>query len=138
MKYIICFLLLVSCATSFAQLPYEKERVTTDKEVNLKRDPMSPLRGISYNGDVYYIEKDFKTITAYKASGGIKWQVDISKVVECPCVGEPGIKYIMIGNQMVYGDVFEIKDNELFVVYAKHDFAKINIETGIAKYLGAD
>jgi hypothetical protein len=96
------------------------------------------MRGINYKNIIYYIEKDLETITAYQENGSIKWQMQMKDIFECPCVGEPGIRFIMIGNQMVYGDVFDIKDDELFIVYAKHDFAKININTGEAIYLGAD
>lgn len=116
----------------FAQdLPYDVTRVTEEKEINLIHpDYDHRLRGIKHNDIVYYIDNSLEKVTAFKADGSIKWQVNIDDVFKCPYMGQPGIWFVMIGNQMVYGDVFGITHEELFIVYAKHDLLKLTLKQG--------
>ncbi|MES2487726.1 MAG: hypothetical protein V4581_17495 [Bacteroidota bacterium] len=135
---LVLFLILLRSSAFAQDAPYDAKKVYEGKEINLKADPKTDMRGILYKDNIYYIEDNLETITAYKADGSIIWQTNMQDVFNCPCVGKPGIRLMMIGDEIVNENTFDVNENELFVIYAKHDFAKINIYTGVGTYLGSD
>jgi len=139
MKFPVVLFLAFLYNSAFAQdPPYDTKKVNEGKVINLAADQQIEIQGILYKNIIYYIEDNFEIITAYNTDGTIIWQTNMQDIFNCPCVGKPGIRLIMIGNEMVCGNTFDVNENELFIIYAKHDFAKINIYTGIGTYLGSD
>ena len=72
------------------------------------------------------VESDGRTVTALDRDGKAKWSVDV--IAECgvPDVGEPVIRDI------------KIEGTQVRVVFGKHSFASIDIETGQVTFLGSD
>ena len=131
MKYLIFCLALYSniLLAQVERLPYDVNKVTEEMQLNLRE---TEKRGIEYQGIVYYVENNLKTIKAYRKDGSVKWKVRVSRYIK-PAVGKKEIRYIEVKQDMSNPKLYW-----LFIVYAKHDFASINIETGKLYYMGAD
>jgi hypothetical protein len=83
------------------------------------------MRGIKNNNTVYYIEKDFQTLSAYE-NEKLKWQTNIISVCGKPSAGKSEIR------------VVKPEIDKLLIVFGKHSFAEVDIKNGKTKYLGAD
>ncbi|RZJ32950.1 MAG: hypothetical protein EOO51_15285 [Flavobacterium sp.] len=76
------------------------------------------LKGLEYVGKItFYLEKKTQTILAYQ-NGKIKWKKEVLKVCGKPTIGKSEIRDIRIENKY------------LKIVYGKHSFAEIEVETG--------
>jgi hypothetical protein len=81
---------------------------------------------LEYIGNItFYLEKKTQTMLAYK-NGKIKWKSNVIKVCAKPAVGKSEISDI------------QIEHNGLKIVYGKHSFAKIVLETGEVICEGSD
>jgi hypothetical protein len=122
-NYLLGLLFAFQAATAQDKAAYDKSKISTEAELN---SGSTNKRGIeSKTGIIYYIEKDKKTITAYEKSK-IKWQTDIIEVCGRPAVGKPEIRYLRLDKET------------LKIVFGKHSFASVDINTGKATYLGTD
>jgi len=72
------------------------------------------------------VEADGRTVTAVDRDGKIRWSVDVIAERGEPFVGDPLIRDVKVEQERVN------------VVFGKHSFASIDIETGKVSYLGAD
>jgi hypothetical protein len=76
------------------------------------------LEGIEYAGKItFYLEKKTQTKLAYQ-NGKVKWKKEVTKVCGQPIVGKSEIREI------------RIQKNYLKIVYRKHSFAEIEVQTG--------
>lgn len=73
----------------------------------------------------YGLNKDSTAIVAYY-DGKIKWEANVLSFCGEPFVGEKKIRY------------YRAEGKIIDVVYGKHDFASIDINTGRITCLGAD
>ena len=101
---------------------YDVKQLTKKSELNLA---FSKCKGIEDKNNVYFIEIDNQTLSAYE-NGKLKWKTNIIKAWGIPKVGEPKIKYI------------KINGNVINVTFGKHSWAEVNIKNGITKFIGAD
>lgn len=100
------FFLLLIFQTSFSQ---------TNETIS---EGFTKLEGLEYTGNItFYLEKETQTILAYQRRK-IKWEKSIMKVCEKPSVGKTKIREVRIENKY------------LKIVYGKHSFVRIEIETG--------
>ena len=84
------------------------------------------LEGLEYVGKTtFYFEKKTQTVLAYQ-NGKVKWKKEIIKVCGKPSVGKSEIREI------------RIEDKNLKIVYGKHSFARIEVETGKVTCEGQD
>jgi len=102
---------------------FEKEIITQQTKLNLST---TKKRGIETESkEIYFVEKDNQTISAFK-HGKLKWRTNVIEKFGKPKVGKLEIRFI------------EIRENKVFVVFGKHSFAEIKISSGKTKYIGAD
>lgn len=94
--------------------------ISKGSEINFAK---TQKRGIKKNNIIYYVENDLQTISAYKRSK-LKWQTNVISVCGKPKVGEPEIRYIGYNT------------NKLLIVMGKHNFAEIDINSGITTLVG--
>ena len=73
----------------------------------------------------YGLNKDSTAIVAYQG-GKIKWEANVLSFCGEPFVGEKKIRYYRVAGKIID------------VVYGKHDFASIDVNTGKITCLGAD
>lgn len=100
---------------------YNDALISKGSEINFAK---TQKRGIKKNNIIYYVENDLQTISAYK-SNKLKWQTNVISVCGTPKRGEPQIRYVG------YNDT-----NKLLIVMGKHNFAEIDINSGITKLVG--
>src|SRR5689334_19476256 len=106
--FLLCLSLLYGCI-SCTQLPYEKKKVSKDKELNLTA---TDKQGISDAGFVYYVESDRKNISAYQ-NDKLRWRTNVIDSYHFDIVGLPQIRFI------------KLEDKTLHIVFGKHNFADI-------------
>ncbi len=94
--------------------------ISKESEINFAK---TQKRGIKKNNIVYYVENDLQTISAYKRSK-LKWQTNVISVCGKPKFGEPEIRYVGYNT------------NKLLIVMGKHNFAEIDIDSGLTKLVG--
>jgi hypothetical protein len=94
--------------------------ISKNSEINFAK---TQKRGIKKNNIVYYVENDLQTISAYKRSK-LKWQTNVISVCGKPKVGEPQIRYVGYNT------------NKLLIVMGKHNFAEIDVNSGITTLVG--
>lgn len=76
------------------------------------------LEGLEYTGNItFYFEKKTQTILAYQ-DGKVKWKEKVIEVCGKPSVGKSEIRKI------------QITSKGLKIIYGKHSFARIEVETG--------
>ena len=113
------FILQTSCAQERA---YDQTKVSSKIETSID----NTYRGIkSKTGIIYYVEKDNRTLTAYK-NDKIIWQTDIISVCGKPLVGSPEIRYI------------KLERNIISVTFGKHSYANVDINNGKTTFGAAD
>ncbi|WP_264554127.1 hypothetical protein [Flavobacterium sp. N2038] len=105
--------------TGIAQ-KYNDALISKNSEINFAK---TQKRGIKKNNIVYYVEDDMQTISAYKRSK-LKWQTNVISVCGEPKKGEPQIKYVGYNS------------DKLLVVIGKHNFAEIDINSGVTTLVG--
>lgn len=114
MKYItaICACLLVcGCAC-------QRQQATVVPKTLTVTDAPS---GISL-----YLDDNAQILTAQSKDGKTLWSVDVIKECGAPAVGEPKIRNVTIQKRNVN------------VVFGKHSFATVDLESGEIEYQGAD
>jgi hypothetical protein len=113
---------IVFTQTSFAQ-KINKNLISKKLDLNLSLEPK--MRGIESDNVIYYIEKDMQTLSAY-INGKLKWKTNIISVCGKPGVGKSEIR------------VIKLRVDKLSVVFGKHSFAEVDINTGKTEYIGSD
>jgi hypothetical protein len=113
---------IVFTQTSFAQ-KINKNLTSKKLDLNLSLEPK--MRGIESDNVIYYIEKDMQTLSAY-INGKLKWETNIISVCGKPGVGKSEIR------------VIKLRVDKLSVVFGKHSFAEVDINTGKTEYIGSD
>ncbi|MGL3002099.1 hypothetical protein [Flavobacterium sp. RSSB_23] len=113
---------IVFTQTSFAQ-KINKNLISKKLDLNLSLEPK--MRGIESDNVIYYIEKDMQTLSAY-TNGKLKWKTNIISVCGKPNIGKSEIR------------VIKLRVNKLSVVYGKHSFAEVDINTGKTQNIGSD
>jgi hypothetical protein len=99
---------------------YNNALISKDSEINFAK---TQKRGIKKNNIIYYVENDLQTISAYKRSK-LKWQTNVISVCGKPKLGNPEIRYV------------GYNANKLLIVMGKHNFAEIDINSGLTKLVG--
>ena len=94
--------------------------ISKNSEINFAK---TQKRGIKKNNIVYYVENDLQTISAYKRSK-LKWQTNVISVCGKPKNGNPEIRYVGYNT------------NKLLIVMGKHNFAEIDVNSGITTLVG--
>ena len=94
--------------------------ISKNSEINFAK---TQKRGIKKDNIIYYVENDLQTISAYKRSK-LKWQTNVISVCGEPKKGEPQIRYVGYNT------------NKLLIVMGKHNFAEIDINSGITTLVG--
>lgn len=94
--------------------------ISKNSEINFAK---TQKRGIKKNNIIYYVENDLQTISAYKRSK-LKWQTNVISVCGKPKNGNPEIRYVGYNT------------NKLLIVIGKHNFAEIDINSGITTLVG--
>jgi hypothetical protein len=107
--------------TGIAQ-KYNDALISQNSEINFAK---TQKRGIKKNNIIYYVENDLQTISAYKNSK-LKWQTNVISVCGKPKVGDPQIRYVGYNT------------NKLLIVMGKHNFAEIDVNSGITTLVGSD
>jgi hypothetical protein len=115
----LSMLTLIVTQTGIAQ-KLNDDLISKGSEINFAK---TPKRGIKKNNIMYYVENDLQTISAYKRSK-LKWQTNVISVCGKPKVGEPEIRYIGYNT------------NKLLIVMGKHNFAEIDIDSGMTTLVG--
>ena len=113
---------IVITQTSFAQ-KINKNLISKKLDLNLYLEPK--MRGIESDNVIYYIEKDMQTLSAY-TNRKLKWKTNIISVCGKPSIGKSEIR------------VIKLRVDKLSVVYGKHSFAEVDINTGKTEYIGTD
>jgi len=123
MKRLFLFLTIINLLTlsGFAQ-KYDVKLISKNTELNFFETKM---RGIEHNKIIYFAESDLQTISAYK-NNKLIWQTNVISVCGKPSVGKSEIRYI------------KYESNELFIVFGKHSFAKIDVKNGKIEFEGSD
>lgn len=80
----------------------------------------------SHTGITVQVKPGGRVLAAKDKNGKAMWSVDIIAKCGVPAVGKPIIRNL------------SVKDNKINVVFGKHSFASIDIETGQVDFLGAD
>lgn len=99
---------------------FNETLISKNSEINFAK---TPKRGIKKNNIVYYVENDLQTISAYKGSK-LKWQTNVISVCGEPKRGEAQIRYVGYNT------------DKLLIVMGKHNFAEIDINSGLTKLVG--
>lgn len=108
------FFILLFCQISFGQ---NQENIP---------EGFTKIEDLEYVGKIFfYMNKKTQEILAYQ-EGKVIWKQDVMKVCGKPLVGKPEIRAIWI------------KNKNLQIVHGKHDYAKIEIETGELVCEGSD
>ena len=102
----------------------DTNKISTETELNFSK---TEKRGIqSREGLIYFVDSDYQTLIAFDTEKNLKWKVNIIEKCGEPAVGKPEIRY------------FKLNENVIEIVFGKHDFANVDLETGKVTYLGAD
>jgi hypothetical protein len=122
----ILFFLLFATQSSFAQEPesYIKQKIVYKSETFIEKTGNRGLLTKALN--VYYVEDDLQTVTAYEKENKKIWTLNIIKVLGKPKVGKPIIRFI------------KLSQNTLHVTYGKHSFAEIDLRNGKVISSGSD
>jgi len=115
----LSMLTFIVSQTGIAQ-KYNDALISKDSEINFAK---TQKRGIKKNNIIYYVENDLQTISAYKRSK-LKWQTNVISVCGKPKLGNPEIRYV------------GYNANKLLIVMGKHNFAEIDINSGLTKLVG--
>ncbi len=122
-KFIIfysCFIIFLFSSCNQKTL-YDLSKISSDTAINIDNH----YRGIRTKDNlVFYIEKDNRTLTAYK-NNKILWHTDILASCDTPLIGKPEVRYIKI-------------EKYILVTVGKHSFVEVDITNGKAKYVGSD
>jgi len=94
--------------------------ISKSSEINFAK---TQKRGIKKNNIIYYVENDLQTISAYKGSK-LKWQTNVISICGKPKNGSPEIRYVGYNT------------DKLLIVMGKHNFAEIDINSGLTKLVG--
>jgi len=94
--------------------------ISKSSEINFAK---TQKRGIKKNNIIYYVENDLQTISAYKGSK-LKWQTNVISICGKPKNGSPEIRYV------------GYNADKLLIVMGKHNFAEIDINSGLTKLVG--
>ena len=121
----IFFFLIVILQISFAQEPESKikKKIVNQLETSVEKEGNRGL--ISKTGNVYFVEDDLQTVSAYKNQEKI-WQKNILKELGKPNVGKPIIRYIKLNEEV------------LVVTFGKHNFAELDLKNGKIISSGSD
>ena len=66
-------------------------------------------------------------MVAFKKDATIMWSIDVFEVTKVtPKIGQPMIRHI------------SLSEDQLQLVFGKHDFAEVQINNGKTKYVGSD
>ncbi|MDR6967111.1 hypothetical protein J2X31_001118 [Flavobacterium arsenatis] len=119
------FFMFLTLQIAFAQEPESliKQKIVDKSEVVIEKIGNRGL--LSKTGNVYFVEDDLQTITAYGNQKKI-WQINILKILGKPEVGKPFIRYLILS------------DTNLTVIYGKHSFAKLSLIDGSIISFGSD
>lgn len=115
----LSMLTFIAAQTGIAQ-KYNDALISKNSEINFAK---TPKRGIKKDNIIYYVENDLQTISAYKRSK-LKWQTNVISACGKPKVGEPQIRYVGYNT------------NKLLIVIGKHNFAEIDINSGVTTLVG--
>jgi hypothetical protein len=117
----IFFFCLYACGQK--PVPCDEKLLTRSIEINLA---ISDKRGIkASSGIIYLVENNLQTLTAYQ-KGTTLWKVNIGEMYTSPVVGTSEIRFI------------RLRGNDVFVVFGKHCYSRVNITNGQIKDLGCD
>ena len=94
--------------------------ISKNSEINFAK---TQKRRIKKNNIIYYVENDLQTISAYKGSK-LKWQTNVISICGKPKNGNPEIRYVGYNT------------DKLLIVMGKHNFAEIDINSGVTKLVG--
>lgn len=121
MKSILKLSMLTFIATQ-SSIPqkYNDALISNSSEINFAK---TPKRGIKKNNIIYYVENDLQTISAYKRSK-LKWQTNVISICGKPKLGEAQIRYVGYNS------------DKLIIVMGKHNFAEIDINSGLTTLVG--
>ena len=76
---------------------------------------------------IFYVESNGRRLVAFKKDGTIVWTVDVLETTKVtPKTGQPVIRHLNLAK------------DQLQVVFGKHDFAEVQINSGKMKYVGSD
>jgi hypothetical protein len=115
----LSMLTFIAAQTGIAQ-KYNDDLISKSSEINFAK---TQKRGIKKNNIIYYVENDLQTISAYKRSK-LKWQTNVISVCGKPKNGQPEIRYVGYNS------------DRLLIVMGKHNFAEIDINSGLTKLVG--
>ena len=115
------FLLQTSCNQNATD--FNKVKLSDDDKLKFAASTDLVIQSKSWV--LYFVAKDKQTIVASE-NGKIIWQNNIISTLGKPYVGQPEVRNIRLDN------------DTLNVIFGKHDFARVDIHTGKATYLGAD
>ncbi len=115
----LSLLTFIVTQTGIAQ-KYDDALVSQNSEINFAK---TQKRGIKKNNIIYYVENDLQTISAYKRSK-LKWQTNVISICGKPKKGQPEIRYVGYNS------------DKLLIVMGKHNFAEIDINSGITRLVG--
>ena len=77
--------------------------------------------------NIFYVESNGRRLVAFKKDGTIMWSVDVLEATKVtPKTGQPVIRHM------------NFSEDQLQVVFGKHDFAEVQINSGKTKYLGSN
>jgi hypothetical protein len=77
--------------------------------------------------NIFYVESNGRRLVAFKKDGTIIWSVDLLEATKvAPKSGQPVIRQLKLSEDL------------LQVVFGKHDFAEVQINSGKTKYVGSD
>lgn len=123
MNYNLSIILLIVAQTCFAQ-KFDINKISKGNIVNLLE---SEFVGFEYQGVVYYVESDLKSLVAVeKQTNKIKWKTDVVTACGIPFEGKPEIRYL------------KLQKNSIHVVYGKHNEAVLDADDGSLFLCGSD
>jgi hypothetical protein len=121
------FLLLVIASGGVAEVgdraraprfPHASLAAYPDAVISLK-DPRT--------GMTFYVESDGRRLIAVDRDGAFAWGLDVfAEAKVAPAVGKPVVRHLRLNG------------NRLWATCGKHDFVRIDVTTGEARYAGAD
>ncbi|TPG34088.1 hypothetical protein [Flavobacterium pectinovorum] len=115
----LSMLTFIVTQTGFSQ-KYNDTLISKGSEINFAK---TQKRGIKKNNIIYFVENDLQTISAYKKNR-LKWQTNVVSICGKPKNGEPEIRYVGFNT------------NKLLVVMGKHNFAEVDINSGLTRLVG--
>ncbi len=103
---------------------YDTSKISNDSVLNFAQTEMRGIK--SKTGIIYFVQSDNQILTAINPNGSVIWEVNVVKHCGEHGVGKSEIRWM------------KLVDKKIQLVYGKHDYANVSVNTGEIHCIGAD